>query len=144
MDTVVARSTAQESARAVVRRLIEDVINRRDYTLLPDLLHEDYVYRAPGEEWRGPASLRDLFEHYRVAFPDLTVRIDDMFGTDDRVATTFTLTRTHAGPLMELPPTGRRIAVDGIVHSRVQEGRIVEEWELIDMAGLMRQLGLEG
>lgn len=144
MVTNADRIAAQESAQAVVRRLIEEVINGRDYGLLPELLHESYVYRAPGEEWSGPASLQALFEGYREAFPDLAVRIDDMFASDDRVATTFTLTGTHAGPFMGMPATGRAVAVDGIVHSRVHEGRIVDEWELIDVAALMEQLGPGG
>lgn len=132
------------SPQAVVRRLIEEVINGQDYGRLSDLLHEEYVFRAPGEELSGAAALQALFTGYRKAFPDLHVRIDDMFASHDRVATTFTLTGTHTGPFMGLPATGRAVAVDGIVLSRVQEGRIVDEWELTDVAGLMEQLGIGG
>ncbi len=137
-------TTDARSAQALVRRLIEEVINGQNYTVLPELVHEDYVYRAPGEELKGPASLQALFDGYRAAFPDLHVRIDDAFGDGDRVATTFTLTGTHAGPLFDMPATGRSVSVDGIVHSRVKDGRIVDEWELIDMAALMHQLGVSG
>lgn len=144
MHDTDSTTTALSSAQALVRRLIEDVINGQDYALLPELLHEDYVYRAPGEELAGPASLQALFTGYRKAFPDLHVRIDDMFGTRERIATTFTLTGTHRGPIMGLPATGRAVSVDGIVHSRMRDGRIADEWELIDMAGLMEQLGMEG
>lgn len=132
------------SPQAVVRRLIEEVINGQDYGRLSDLLHEEYVFRAPGEELSGACALQALFTGYRKAFPDLHVRIDDMFASHDRVATTFTLTGTHTGPFMGLPATGRAVTVDGIVLSRVQEGRIVDEWELIDVAGLMEQLGIGG
>ncbi len=132
------------SPQAVVRRLIEEVINGQDYGLLPELLHEEYVFRTPGEELSGAAALRALFSSYREAFPDLAVGIDDMFGSHDRVATTFTLTGTHTGPFMGLPATGQAVAVDGIVLSRVLEGRIVDEWELIDVAGLVEQLGVGG
>lgn len=132
------------SPQAIVHRLIEEVINGQDYGRLSDLLHEEYVFRAPGEELSGGAALQALFTGYRKAFPDLHVRIDDMFASHDRVATTFTLTGTHTGPFMGLPATGRAVAVDGIVLSRVQEGRIVDEWELIDVAGLVEQLGVGG
>lgn len=132
------------SPQAVVRRLIEEVINGQDYGLLPELLHEEYVFRTPGEELSGAAALQALFSSYREAFSDLAVGIDDMFGSDDRVATTFTLTGTHTGPFMGLPATGRPVAVDGIVLSRVREGRIIDEWELIDVAGLVEQLGVGG
>lgn len=134
----------EASARALVRRLIEEVINGQDYSVLPDLLHADYVYRAPGEELRGPEALQALFSGYREAFPDLHVRIEDSFGNGTQVATAFTLTGTHTGPLRGLPATGRPVSVNGIVHSRVRDGRIVDEWELIDMASLMHQLSADG
>ncbi|MEM8556232.1 MAG: ester cyclase [Bacteroidota bacterium] len=124
--------------------MIEEVINGQNYALLPDLLHADYMYRAPGEELVGPGSLQVLFSGYREAFPDLHVRIDNLFGDGEQVATTLTLTGTHAGPLMGLPATGRSVSVDGIVHSRVRDGRIAEEWELLDMASLMQQLTADG
>ena len=132
--------TPVPTPQTLVSRLINEVINGQDYSILPDILHEDYTYRAPGEELRGPGALQALFTGYRTAFPDLNVRIEDMFGTGERVATSIKLTGTHLGPLMGMPPTGRRVSVDGIVHSRVGDGKIVEEWEIIDTASLLQQL----
>ncbi len=133
-------STRQTPPQTVVRRLIEDVLNGRDYSVLPEVLHDDYVYRAPGEQLRGRAAVQGLFSTLHSAFPDLLLRIDDMFGEGERVATAFTLTGTHQGEMMGLAPTGRPVSIHGIIHSRVRDGRIVEEWELLDFATLMRQL----
>lgn len=127
--------------QTTVRRLIEEVLNGRDYSVLPELLHENYVYRAPGEELRGVEALQGLFHTFHVAFPDLALEIDDMFGAGDRVATAFTLTGTHRGPMMGMPATGRSVSIHGIILSRLREGRIVEEWELVDFSTLMQQLG---
>ncbi len=124
----------------IVRRLIDEALNRQDYSALPELLHDEYVYRTPGEELVGVEALRGRFEMYHTAFSDLAVRVDDMFGEGDRVATAFTLTGTHAGEMMGMSGTGRRVSVNGIVHSCVRDGRIVEEWELMDEAALFRQL----
>jgi steroid delta-isomerase-like uncharacterized protein len=124
----------------LVHRLIHEALNGKDYSVLPDLLHEEYVYRTPGEELLGAESLQGLFMMYHAALPDLSVRIDDMFGDGDRVATAFTLSGTHEGEMMGMPPTGRPVSVHGIIHSRVRDGRIVEEWELVDLAALVEQL----
>jgi steroid delta-isomerase-like uncharacterized protein len=128
-------------AQTLVRRLI-DAINRQDYDALPDLVDPEYVYRAPGEELRGVSGLEELLTTYHGGFPDLEISIDAMFGDESRVATAFTLTGTHLGELMGVPATGRRVAVHGTIHSRVADGRIVEEWELLDLATLYQQLGL--
>jgi steroid delta-isomerase-like uncharacterized protein len=124
----------------VVRRLIDEALNAKDYSVLPELLHDDYVYRTPGEELVGAGALEALFTMYHTAFPDLALQIDDMFGDGDRVATAFTLSGTNEGEMMGMPATGRRVSVHGIIHSRVVHGRITEEWELVDMASLVRQL----
>ena len=124
----------------VVHRLIHEVLNAKDYSVLPELLHDDYVYRTPGEELVGAEALEGLFRMYHSAFPDLQVRIDDMFGSGGRVATAFTLSGTNEGEMMGTPATGRQVSVRGVIHSRVVGGRIVEEWELLDMASLQRQL----
>ena len=83
-----------------------------------------------------------LLTAYRRGFPDLELVIDDMFGDEDRVATAFTFIGTHLGELMGLPATGRSVSVHGTIHSRVDGGRIVEEWELLDLATMYQQLGL--
>jgi predicted ester cyclase len=50
---------------------------------------------------------------------------------------------THQGETEEFgPPTGRQIEVKGITISRVEGGKIVEEWQVYDNLSLMQQLGL--
>ena len=128
-------------AQDLVRSLIH-AINDQDHAALRDLVAADYVYRTPGEELTGLEGLQGLLTSYRRGFPDLELVIDDMFGDGGRVATAFTFTGTHLGELMGVPATGKRVSVDGIIHSRVEGGRIVEEWELLDLAGMYQQLGL--
>jgi steroid delta-isomerase-like uncharacterized protein len=128
-------------AQGLVHRLIQ-AINDQDHGALQELVAADYVHRTPGEERTGVEALRELLIVYRRAFPDLELVIDDMFGDAGRVATVFTLNGTHLGELMGVPGTGARVSVRGVIHSRVESGRIAEEWELLDLAGLYRQLGL--
>lgn len=125
-----------------MRRFIGDVINTGDYSSLNDLIHPDYVYRAPGQELHGPEAIQSLFEAYRDAFPDLHIDIDDLVATGDRVAMAFTLTGTHTGALMDIDATGARVKVNGTVFSRFEGGQIVEEWEVLDQFSLFEQLGV--
>jgi predicted ester cyclase len=41
-----------------------------------------------------------------------------------------------------VPPTGRPIAIDGLILDRVADGRAVERWEQYDQPRLLQQLGL--
>jgi predicted ester cyclase len=76
------------------------------------------------------------------AFPDLTMRVDDIFGAEDKVVVRFTLAGTNTGPLFGLPPTGRTVVMTGIgIYRFALDGKIVEEWYENDAIGQMRQLG---
>ena len=78
---------------------------------------------------------------YRNAFPDLTVRIDDLVAEGDIVAARWSGTGTHRGGGMGFAATGRGIQFSGMVFVRVQNGRLVEGWNNFDQLGMLQQLG---
>lgn len=135
---------ANGSNERVLCRFVDEFVNRGDTSALDELVHRDYVYRSPGEELHGPEGLAALFDGYRSAFPDLAVEIDDLVVTDDATVMAFTLTGTHRGDLLGIPATGRRVRVNGMVRSRFRDGRIAEEWEILDRLTLLEQLGTVG
>lgn len=92
------------------------------------------------EPLRGKEVWREGFELMRHAFPDLTARIEDIFGAGDRVAVRLRLRGTHAGEFQGLPATGRTIEYVSHEFYRVSDGLIGEEWICSDTATLMRQL----
>ena len=48
---------------------------------------------------------------------------------------------THRGEFMGFPATGRQIRMSLMLISRIAEGKIAEEWEIWDGAGMAQQLG---
>jgi len=127
---------------AVVSELIETVINRGNFERLDDLVAPHYEYRTVGHQLHGPEELAAYFAAMRAAFPDLQLRIDEQFASGSKVCTAFTLTGTHSGDFLGLPPTGNPVSVTGMIISTVENGQIVSEWELLDEATLLRQLGV--
>lgn len=127
----------------VVRRFVDEVINNGNYSALHELVIPGYVYRSPDQELRGPEALEALFSSYRSGLPDLNATIDDMVVSGDKVVIAITLTGTHTGGLMGIPATGKPLKVHGMVLSRLEDGKIVEEWEILDMLGMFQQLGVE-
>jgi len=126
----------------IVRRFVNEVINNGDYSALQELVHPDYLYRSPDQELRGTDALKSIFTAYRSGLADLNVSIDDLVVSGDRVMIRTTLTGTHTGDLMGMPATGKQLTVPGLVLSRLQDGMIVEEWEILDMLGMFQQLGV--
>jgi steroid delta-isomerase-like uncharacterized protein len=131
-----------ESNQAVVRRFVDEVINKGDYAAIRELIHTNYVYRSPDQELRGPEALENLLTTYRSGLPDLKTSIDDLIVSGDKVVISITLKGTHTGDLMGIPATVEELTVQGMVLSRLEDGKIVEEWEILDMLGMFQQLGV--
>jgi steroid delta-isomerase-like uncharacterized protein len=92
----------------------------------------------------GERSLEDDIKEtamYLAAFPDLKVNIQDMVAEDDKVVTRWTMNGTHETTLHDIAATGKQVTVKGVTTKRIASGKIVEEWSLIDIFGLMQQLG---
>ena len=131
-----------EAHKEVIRTWVEEAINNGNLSVLDELAHPDYVYRSPDEELHGPQAIKALIAAFRAAFPDLKVHIDDLVIADDKAVDCYTLTGTHQGDFMGIAATGKPVKVNGIVISRFEEGKVIEEWELLDQLAMFQQLGI--
>jgi steroid delta-isomerase-like uncharacterized protein len=77
-----------------------------------------------------------------AAFPDMQVRVEDVFTEEDKLVTRWSARGTHKGDMMGIPPTGKQISISGIAIDRFENGQSVEHWEVFDQVGLMQQLGV--
>jgi predicted ester cyclase len=130
-------STSKEN-EAAVRACFENA-SQGNFEALDEILDPDYVVHP--DEVRGRDGLQEMVEGYRNALSGLRVAIDQQFSEGDYVATRFTISGTHDGDLMGTPPTGTTVSFTGITISRCEGGRILEEWEITDTVGLLRQVG---
>jgi steroid delta-isomerase-like uncharacterized protein len=128
--------------KAVIRRFIDEAINQGNLSVLDELVHPDYVFRSPGQELLGAEALKAFFAGFRSAFPDLHLNIDELVVEGDKAVSSFTLTGTHEDEFMGIPATGNSINISGMVLSQFREGKIKEEWEVLDQLGLLQQLGV--
>ena len=82
-----------------------------------------------------------MVQGYRDAISRLTVTIDQQFTEGDYVATRFTIRGRHEGELMGAAATRRDVEFTGLTVSRCRDGKIEEEWELVDTVSLLQQVG---
>jgi predicted ester cyclase len=126
---------------AIIRRLVEEVINGGNTDVLPKLVAPDHVGHDHLGDRYGPEGVRIGIAEWREAFPDFRVTIQDLLSHGDRAAWRFTLEGTHAGPFMGVAATGRPARASGIRIDRLGGGHLVESWVALDVLGLLRQLG---
>ncbi|MFO7916609.1 MAG: ester cyclase [Anaerolineae bacterium] len=129
--------------KATIRRFWDQVFNERDLDLIDELFTADWAYHgAGGQELKDPEELKGFLSMYFNAFPDMHATVEDVIAEDDRVVSRATGRGTHEGELMGVAPTGKQIEVMVICITRFEDGKIAEDWELVDLFGMMQQLGV--
>ena len=129
-----------EENKALARRSWDSPSN-------PDIIDEvyapDMVWHDPGLEIRGTQEAKQFIAGYKTAFPDLDVTLEDEIAEGDKVVSRWTIRGTHQGETEDFgPATGKHMELKGISISRIQDGKIVEEWNSYDNLGVLQQLGL--
>ena len=140
-------STVQEKSNKAVYKRILDVINTRDGELISktidETFHPDVLSHTPAPiQATGAQAIKEVLAALHRAFPDLVVTVNDLIEEGDKVVARNTVTGTHQGEYMGLPPTGRSVSYNEIFINRFADGRIAETWGVVDVLSQMRQLGV--
>jgi predicted ester cyclase len=79
---------------------------------------------------------------FLAAFPDMRFTPADIIVAGDKAARRWTAEGTNTGPLGDIPATGKRVWIEGVLLDRIANGKVVERWEQWDQLGMLKQLGL--
>jgi steroid delta-isomerase-like uncharacterized protein len=127
-------------------RRLHDACNSGDTALIAAAIDEvvapDVVIRTPLPiDTSGAAAFKEVFTRLVTAFPDLHIEAEDVITAGDKLVCRNTVTGTHRGEHLGIPPTGRSVSYREIMIFRYADGRIVETWGVVDMLTQLRQLG---
>jgi len=132
-----------EENKAIVRRYLDEAWIKRNLNILDELMAPNYARYLPGQVTPlDREGQKQRIAGFHAAMPDLDFLIEDLFAEGDRVVFRVKISGTHTGPFMGVAPTGKPLIVTAIDIARLENGKIVDHWGQMDMAGLMRQLGL--
>jgi predicted ester cyclase len=121
-----------EANKAVVRRLVDEVLNGGHLEVIDELYAPELAPAA--RRWIAP---------FRLSFPDLHMEVVELIAEGDKVVGRFTCSATHLGAWLGHPATGRRFErVDEVAIFRLRDGKILHAWSLEDTLERLRQLGL--
>ena len=127
----------------IVRRFIEETINQGRIDAAAQFVWEDVVEQVPlPGQGPGLEGLKETLRGMRSAFPDLFFSVEEQIADGDKVLTRFEWTGTHRGEFVGIPATGRSVKVWGMVIDRLEDSRIKDTRIIMDMLGLMMQLGV--
>lgn len=134
--------TDAESNKLLVRSFFATA-EHGDLDVIDAVVGSEYAFHDPSmtREFRGTQGAKELVTRYRSGLANLKIEIEDQLADGDHVITRFVARGTHHGDFAGVPPTGREVELAGICISRCRGGRVVEEWEVADIFGALKQIG---
>ncbi len=127
--------------KALIQRLYNEYFDKWNLTVVDELIAPNFICHAiPPELPKGPQGFNQFYAWLRSAFPDIRFTVNDLIAENDKVVVRWTWHCTHTGNYIEIPPTGKKISVDGIAIYRIENDKIVERWVQLDINGMMKQM----
>ena len=143
LEAFKLKQQVQQQNKEIVRKYWDGKWNERRPEVLDELQSPDVVYHGTSMQMNGRDEYKEVYASYLSAMQNSQVQINQLIAEDDFVMSRVSLKAVHKGELDGLPATGNEVVVSMFTIFRLVDGKIVEEWEVMDELGMMAQLGFE-
>jgi predicted ester cyclase len=133
----------QITNKEIITSYFDEVINDHNLNKRGEFFPADYIWHTmDGKEVRSTqdsahiATKRWLF----TAIPDVHYTIDNIVAEGDMVAVNTTATGTAKSDMFGLPAAQKKVRYKQMFFYRLKDGKITEQWEVVDTGGLRSQL----
>jgi predicted ester cyclase len=131
-------AAAAQSASAILDRYVT-IVNAHDPGRFGEICTDTYIQHS-GRSGSGLAAQVENFRTIFERWPDISMRVEDRIFGDDKIVARNTFSATHSRTVLGFAPTGRKVSFRTIDIWRVADGKFAEHWDLVDTAGLEKQL----
>lgn len=111
---------SSEKNKAIIRRVIEEIVNQGNLSAIDDLFASAFVDRSTLDQPPGPEGVKGFVSLMRARLPDLHIDIDDLIAEGNKVVVRTTWRGTPQGQSQV-----RRTMIQIF---RLADGKVVEEW----------------
>jgi steroid delta-isomerase-like uncharacterized protein len=137
-----------EQSKAVVFRFYNELWNERNLNVADEIFAADCITHQlqSGAETvavaRNPEAVKHHVEEWLAGFPDLRFTVEQILAEDGRVVTQSVMRGTHTGVWLGIAPTNKEVSIRMFVLHFITNGKITEDWVLVESLGFFQQLGL--
>ena len=120
--------------------LYVEMLNTHNQDLVDRFVAEDYInhndFVADGRE-----ANRQFWTAFFTGLPEVSVTMDDLIISGDRVVGRFGYRGTHTGDFLGIPASGKPVEMRSIDIWRVQNGMFVEHCDELNLMQMFQQIG---
>ena len=144
LEAMKAQAEIEAQNKALIRNYFKEMDSGNLEIITETFAPDAKLYFPSGSP--KSLSVKEAIEgtkSFYEAFPDYNHSIEEVIAEGDIVIVRAIDRGTHEGEFQGIPATGNKFEVGAIIIFRIEDGKIIEFWEEIDMLGLMMQLGME-
>ena len=149
-DTSGAAAAAKERASVVENNKITaqkltDAFSNGAFDSLANYLKVDFVEHQPnppGITTNGIQAIKDAYNFYHTAFPDMKMVATSMIAEGDVVVVHINVKGTNSGAMGTMPATNKAVDLNGVDIYRFADGKVIEHWGYFEEGKMMQQLGM--
>ena len=139
-EFAMAQDTPQEN-KQLLSDFGAEIFGRKELSNLHRYMREDYIQHNPLVP-QGLAGFKQFFADWFKAVPDWNYSLTKIVAEGDTVWVYGMYSGTHRGDWLGIPATNRSYSITAVDIFRIQDGKLAEHWDVIDIYGLFKQLGI--
>lgn len=130
-----------DANKMVIATFAESVFAKRDLSAVDQYMLPDYIQHNPLVK-QGASGFREFFSNWFDCVPDWRCTVKKIVSEGDEVWVYGTYSGTLQKDWLGIPASGQEYSVDAIDIFRIQDGKLAEHWDVMDIYGLFKQLGV--
>lgn len=123
-------------------KFAEQVFIKKNLSDLDHFMHPDYIQHNPFVE-QGITGFSEFFSQWFTAIPDFSYKLKNIIANDEYVWVYGTYSGTHSHSWLGIDATHQSYAFDAVDIFRVENGKLAEHWDVLDLHTLFKQLHSE-
>jgi predicted SnoaL-like aldol condensation-catalyzing enzyme len=129
-----------EANKKVIGAFAQLVFVKKDLSAVDQYVRSDYIQHNPLVK-QGASGFREFFSTWFASVPDWQYTLKNIVAEGDQVWVYGTYGGTLKKDWLGINASGQKYSFDAVDIFRVQDGKLAEHWDVMDIYGLFKQLG---
>jgi predicted ester cyclase len=135
---IISDSIENDNAKTAIA--VSQSILEGNWVKLDGLLDENFTYTGDGYHFTKDQYI-GFMQEMRAAFSNFEMILEKTIVDSNFVSIRFTSNVVNTGKFMGAPANNKSLIVTGIFMRKIENGKVMQEWQTTDLLGTMRQIG---
>lgn len=130
-----------EKNKAIAKVFFDELYNNGNLSAIDQFVDSNVtVHNTFPWQREGAKAFYDTVEIFKLAFPDLKIKFDEVVGEGDKVVCAFTASGTHKETFLNIPATNKSVEYAEVNIVKFRDEKIVAHWVVSDTYKLMQKI----